>query len=82
MPSAYRVAWANALTVDNIVKEAQAMAFSGTLSTSKEAIELKADDVIVDFSALHMGMKDRNPMELVHFYSKNTPKSTYRSLER
>lgn len=46
-----------------------------SLASSKEVIELKADDVIVDFSALHMGMKDRNPMELVHFYSKNAPNS-------
>lgn len=39
--------------------------------------ELRAEDVIVDFSALHMGMKDRNPMDLVRFYSKNARDSKH-----
>lgn len=44
---------------------------------SEDNVELDCEDVIVDFSALHMGMKEKNPMERVRFYSKHNPNSTF-----
>ncbi|KAF8318219.1 hypothetical protein DL93DRAFT_2095395 [Clavulina sp. PMI_390] len=68
VPSAYRDAWENRLTADSIVEEAMAVAPS-----EAKSVGLNKDDIIVDFSALHMGMKDRNPMDCVMFYSKHAP---------
>ena len=41
------------------------------MSDDSDYIEIDCEDVIVDFSDLHMGMKDKNPMEHVRFYSKH-----------
>jgi hypothetical protein len=35
---------------------------------------LTKDDVIVDFSLMHYGMKEKNPLDFVKFYSKRSPK--------
>ncbi|KIY52421.1 HD-domain/PDEase-like protein, partial [Fistulina hepatica ATCC 64428] len=32
-----------------------------------------SDNIIVDFSPLHYGMKDKNPLDYIKFYSKNNP---------
>lgn len=36
---------------------------------------LSEDDVIVDFSTMHYGMKEKNPLAYVKFYSKRNPSS-------
>jgi hypothetical protein len=33
------------------------------------------NDVIVDLSVMHYGMKDKNPLDSVEFYSKRRPNS-------
>lgn len=38
---------------------------------------LEAKDVIVDFSSMHYGMKDKNPLDFVKFYSKRNPNSAF-----
>ena len=35
--------------------------------------ELTAEHVIVDLSEIHYGMKDKNPLDTVRFYSKRRP---------
>lgn len=37
---------------------------------------LAPQHIIVDFSPMHYGMKEKNPMENVRFYSKREPNST------
>jgi len=34
---------------------------------------ITSNDVIVDFSTMHYGMKDKNPLDSVEFYSKRHP---------
>uniref|UniRef100_A0A8H8CEV3 HD domain-containing protein n=1 Tax=Psilocybe cubensis TaxID=181762 RepID=A0A8H8CEV3_PSICU len=43
---------------------------SSTISSLEEAEALRAEDVIVDFSAMHYGMKEKNPMDFIKFYTK------------
>ncbi|KAG8784818.1 hypothetical protein FRC15_002546 [Serendipita sp. 397] len=38
-----------------------------------ESSEVTTDDVIVDWTYVHFGMRDRNPIELVLFYGKHNP---------
>ncbi|PPQ80277.1 hypothetical protein CVT26_008850 [Gymnopilus dilepis] len=37
---------------------------------------LSISDVIVDFSTMHYGMKDKNPVDSVRFYSKRRPRES------
>jgi deoxynucleoside triphosphate triphosphohydrolase SAMHD1 len=34
---------------------------------------LEVKHVIVDLSPMHYGMKDKNPLDFIKFYSKNFP---------
>ncbi|KAF8905721.1 hypothetical protein CPB84DRAFT_1745279 [Gymnopilus junonius] len=38
--------------------------------------QISISDVIVDFSTMHYGMKDKNPVDSVRFYSKRLPKKS------
>ena len=43
--------------------------------------DLNIDDIIVDISMMHHGMKQRNPVDFIKFYSKhNTGRSSSNSL--
>lgn len=44
-------------------------------ATSVDVDALTVDDVIVDFSLMHYGMKEKNPLDFVKFYSKQKPNS-------
>ncbi|PPQ93494.1 hypothetical protein CVT25_005235, partial [Psilocybe cyanescens] len=46
-----------------------------TTSGSKGIGSLENADVIVDFSTVHYGMKEKNPMDFVRFYSMEHPDS-------
>ena len=41
--------------------------------TLEDISDLTPDKVIVTFSTMHYGMKDKNPLDFVKFYSKNRP---------
>lgn len=41
--------------------------------TLEDINDLTPDKVIVTFSTMHYGMKDKNPLDFVKFYSKNRP---------
>ncbi|PPQ88883.1 hypothetical protein CVT25_009118 [Psilocybe cyanescens] len=47
---------------------------SSTISSLEEAEALEINDVIVDFSTMHYGMKEKNPLDCIRFYSKTNPK--------
>lgn len=34
---------------------------------------LTPNDVVVDFATMHYGMKDKNPLDFIEFYSKRHP---------
>jgi hypothetical protein len=42
-------------------------------STPVNVDALTKDDVVVDFSLMHYGMKERNPLDFIKFYSKRNP---------
>lgn len=42
-------------------------------SSLAPAISLQESDVIVSFAIMHLGMKEKNPLDFIKFYSKNDP---------
>lgn len=61
------------ITRERIVDEARRLAAQeGTLD---ELAELTPDSVIVDHTTMHYGMKEKNPLDFVKFYSKRNPDS-------
>ncbi|KAI3605683.1 sam domain and hd domain-containing protein 1 [Moniliophthora roreri] len=68
----YRAAVERAITASRIVEAAKA-AYSPDVSPQIDITKLKDDDVIVEFTTLHHGMKERNPLDFVKFYSKMNP---------
>lgn len=62
------------VTSKHIVEEVKRRAVSDPLPPNFP--ELKESDVIVDFSTMHYGMKEENPLKYVKFYSKRSPTST------
>jgi hypothetical protein len=82
------------ITPDRIVEEAKlacsARAASGQPATgvddnddiSPEDIgDLTPEKVIVSFATMHYGMKEKNPLDFVKFYSKNRPNGVSYALE-
>lgn len=63
------------ITPELIVEAANELPDSSSLDKS----ELRAEDVIVDFCTMHYGMKDKNPLDFVKFYSKRIPDSMFLS---
>ena len=61
-------------TPESIVQAVKAHKFTDKDQVKMEDVEaLSAKDVIVDQSPMHYGMKDKNPLEFVRFYSKRSP---------
>ncbi|KIM32352.1 hypothetical protein M408DRAFT_326950 [Serendipita vermifera MAFF 305830] len=63
--------WKNMVTSQNIAREANLVREAEAETLSQR--EVTADDIIVDWSFVHFGMKDKNPVELVLFYGKHKP---------
>ncbi|KAF9446805.1 HD-domain/PDEase-like protein [Macrolepiota fuliginosa MF-IS2] len=61
------------VTGKKIVEEVKRLATRD--SPSETLPDLEDDDVIVDFSTMHYGMGEENPLKYVKFYSKRTPTS-------
>ncbi|KDR74242.1 hypothetical protein GALMADRAFT_269180 [Galerina marginata CBS 339.88] len=71
------------ITPEKIVEAARALSITvpstptpeagDALSTTSSSDALQVDDVIVDFSIMHYGMKEKNPVDFVRFYSKSRP---------
>lgn len=45
--------------------------------TPEDIRDLTPDKVIVTFSTMHYGMKDKNPLKFVKFYPKTRPNGMY-----
>ncbi|KCV73444.1 hypothetical protein H696_00980 [Fonticula alba] len=43
---------------------------AGEIASFGSSNSLAADDVVVDFSAIHYGMRDQNPVERIKFYNR------------
>jgi len=55
--------WKNLVSPDSIAREANHVREAGTTALSRRRVT--AEDIIVDWSFVHFGMKDKNPVELV-----------------
>ncbi|KAJ3573732.1 hypothetical protein NP233_g2239 [Leucocoprinus birnbaumii] len=75
----FRALFRENVTSKRIVQEVQRMAASDPLPD--DFPELKEEDVIVDLSTMHHGMKEENPLKYVKFYSKRNP-SACRNAEK
>ncbi|TFK24225.1 HD-domain/PDEase-like protein [Coprinopsis marcescibilis] len=60
--------WKQLVTKEAIFEKAKLICHNAANSES-----LSVDDIIVDFSMMHHGMKEKNPMDKVRFYSKRNP---------
>lgn len=68
-PGAVAKEWKKFLTAQKVVDMA--------VDVSPEHTPLQAEDVIVSFSFMDYGMKDRNPLDFVRFYNKTDPNGTF-----
>ncbi|KAL0063992.1 hypothetical protein AAF712_009060 [Marasmius tenuissimus] len=57
----------------------QAIQDEPLVSLKVDEEELEAGDIIVEFTTLHHGMKERNPLDSVKFYSKYSPDVCYQA---
>ncbi|KDQ07753.1 hypothetical protein BOTBODRAFT_38548 [Botryobasidium botryosum FD-172 SS1] len=73
LPREYRALWKDDLTAERIAE------VSKTLPGSEVGggMTLCVDDVIVDFTGLHFGMKEKNPLDYVRFYEKRKPNEAH-----
>ncbi|KAF8164734.1 hypothetical protein B0H34DRAFT_686383 [Crassisporium funariophilum] len=62
---------ARALSVGHLTPTVEDSDASSVSSTSNVTLEIS--DVIVDFATMHYGMKEKNPLDFVRFYSKRRP---------
>jgi len=71
------LAWKDRMVLKEYITPALIVEAAKSLpdSSSVDISELEAQDVIVDFSTMHYGMKDKNPLDFVKFYSKRIPDS-------
>ncbi|KAJ7636745.1 hypothetical protein FB45DRAFT_788822 [Roridomyces roridus] len=65
------------ITSERVVQEAKAVATKE--GTNIDMSLLTADSVIVDFTTMHYGMKEKNPLDFVKFYSKHNPNKCARA---
>jgi hypothetical protein len=63
-----RAIYEKGITAELIVEEARRLAVEG--NNDIDLTDLTADCVIVDHSPMHYGMKDKNPLDFIKFYSK------------
>ncbi|TFK33680.1 hypothetical protein BDQ12DRAFT_637222 [Crucibulum laeve] len=68
------------ITPEHIVEAANALSVGPSTPVTEDDLELKipappleVKDVIVDFSTMHYGMKEKNPLDYIKFYSKRNP---------
>ncbi|KAF5353677.1 hypothetical protein D9758_008643 [Tetrapyrgos nigripes] len=72
------------ITSQKIVDAVQQLVDSGKiedLDPELDVAALKPEDVIVDFSTMHYGMKEKNPVDNVRFYSKRDLNKCYPARE-
>lgn len=63
--------FAKHITSEEVVEAARAIA-----AESGQDIVINESDVIVDASTMHYGMKAKNPLDSVKWYSKRSPDGT------
>lgn len=66
LPSVYKELWGDRLTPQGIANASKSI-------TDDLMLPVSPEDIIVDWTFLHMGMKEQDPMKLVRFFQKQKP---------
>lgn len=64
LPAAVQELWKDTVTALNIAKHANQLQSKG-VEADKAGRQVKEEDIIVDWTYVHFGMKDKNPVDLV-----------------
>jgi hypothetical protein len=61
------------ITAARIVEACRALPVVATPTDDGDFLPLQESDIVVSFSLMHFGMKEKNPLDFVRFYSKHDP---------
>ena len=61
------------ITAAHIVEACRTLSVAKTLIDDGDSSSLQESDIFVSFSVMHFGMKEKNPLDFVRFYSKHDP---------
>ena len=63
----------NNITAARIVEACRTLSVVTTPADDGDSSSLQESDIVVSFSVMHFGMKEKNPLDFVRFYSKHDP---------
>ena len=61
------------ITAARIFEACKTLSVATTPTDDGDSSSLQESDIIVSFSMMHFGMKEKNPLDFVRFYSKHDP---------
>jgi hypothetical protein len=61
------------ITAARIVEACRSLSVITTPADDGDSSTLQESDVVVSFSLMHFGMKEKNPLDFIRFYSKHDP---------
>jgi deoxynucleoside triphosphate triphosphohydrolase SAMHD1 len=61
------------ITATRIVEACRKLSIATTPADDGDSSSLQESDIFVSFSMMHFGMKEKNPLDFVRFYSKHDP---------
>ena len=61
------------ITPERIMEACRKMPIATTPADDGDSSSLQESDIFVSFSTMHFGMKEKNPLDFVRFYSKHDP---------
>ena len=61
------------ITAARIAEACRALSIIPTPADDGDSSTLQESDIVVSFSMMHFGMKEKNPLDFVRFYSKHDP---------
>ena len=61
------------ITAARIMEACRALPVVSTPADDGDFSSLQESDIIVNYSQMHFGMKEKNPLDFVRFYSKHDP---------
>ena len=68
-----RTLFENHITAAAIVKACKELSIATTPADDGDSSSLQESDIFVSLSEMHFGMKEKNPLDFVRFYSKHDP---------
>ena len=63
----------------HILEACRALSVASTPGDDGDSSSLQESDILVNFAQMHFGMKEKNPLDFVRFYSKHDPNRRFSS---